>query len=163
MDNWLPLLVPSITAALGGLATWFIQSRVDEVRKTEEVLRSDRRRVYSEILEPYIRLFASMKSGSGQAAATETILSFEYRKTSFELGLLGSDNVVRAYNEMMQFVFSGRGTTDSVQVMLMWGKLLLEIRRSLGNRKTGLSEVDMLRGMITDIDKQMENRRRGGK
>lgn len=37
--------------------------------------------------------------------------------------------------------------------MLLWGKLLLEIRKSLGNKKTKLDEFDMLRAMIKDIEK----------
>jgi len=36
--------------------------------------------------------------------------------------------------------------------MRLWGALLIEIRKSLGNKKTKLKEVDMLRGMIKDID-----------
>ena len=36
------------------------------------------------------------------------------------------------------------------------GILRLEIRRSLGNKKTKLNEFDMLRGEITDIDKFLD-------
>lgn len=41
-------------------------------------------------------------------------------------------------------------------MMRLWGKLLLEIRKSLGNENTELSELDMLRGFIKDIEK-LEN------
>ena len=37
-------------------------------------------------------------------------------------------------------------------MMRHWGTLLLEIRKSLGNEGTKLSEIDMLRGMIKDIE-----------
>jgi len=155
MDNWLQIVAAPLLVALGGLAAWFIQSRVEQVRATEERLTAERRKVYAEILEPYIRMFAGVKSGEGVKEATEKILSFEYRKTSFELGLVGSDDVVRAYNDMMQFFFKAANEDgqDSSQGILLWGALLLEIRRSLGNKDTKLDALDMLRGMITDIER----------
>ncbi len=33
------------------------------------------------------------------------------------------------------------------------GKVILEIRKDLGNKQTTLTEFDMLRFLITDIDK----------
>ena len=155
MDNWLQIVAAPLLVALGGLAAWFIQSRVEQVRATEERLTAERRKVYAEILEPYIRMFAGVKSGEGVKEATEKILSFEYRKTSFELGLVGSDDVVRAYNDMMQFFFKAANEDgqDSSQGILLWGALLLEIRRSLGNKDTKLDALDMLRCMITDIER----------
>jgi hypothetical protein len=37
--------------------------------------------------------------------------------------------------------------------MRLWGQLLLEIRKDVGNKKTGLNELDMLRWLISDIEK----------
>lgn len=34
-----------------------------------------------------------------------------------------------------------------------WGMLLLEIRKSLGNKNTKLNELDMLHAMLKDADK----------
>ena len=36
--------------------------------------------------------------------------------------------------------------------VILWGNVMLEIRKSLGT-KTRLKEIDMLKGMITDIEK----------
>lgn len=41
---------------------------------------------------------------------------------------------------------------DPKETMRLWGRLILEIRRSLGNKKTKLDDLDMLRAMIKDID-----------
>jgi len=38
-------------------------------------------------------------------------------------------------------------------MMSLWGILLLEIRKSLGDKNTKLEKYDMLRAMIKDIDK----------
>ena len=42
---------------------------------------------------------------------------------------------------------------DPVVMLNSLGKVILEIRKDLGNDKTALKEFDMLRFMITDIDK----------
>ncbi len=88
----------------------------------------------------------------------EHVKSLEYRKISFELTLLGSDGVIRAYGNLMNHIYhhsSGNGTSQQnvSELMKLWGKLLLEIRKSLGNDKTKLTEKDMLRHIITDIDR----------
>jgi len=77
-----------------------------------------------------------------------------YRKTAFNLNLFGSDEVVKAYNALMQHTYEAESTEkqDPKEMMRLWGMLLLEIRKSLGNKKTKLDELDMLRAMIKDID-----------
>ena len=160
---WLQILGPSLLMALGGLITWFIKSRIEELRAIEEKLRDTRREVYGKILEPYIALFADIK-GQGQAKAAQKLASEEYRKAAFDLSLFGSDSVVRAYNALMSHVFEAerKGQQDSRELMGRWGGLLLEIRRSLGNKRTKLHEIEMLRGMVKDIDSALlpESRRR---
>ncbi len=57
----------------------------------------------------------------------------------------------------MQHVYEAEstGNQDPRKMMSLWGTLLLEIRKSLGNKKTRLNELDMLRGMIKDIDEYL--------
>lgn len=156
--NWLQILGPSLLIIIGGIITWFIKSRIEELRATEERLQDQRRKIYLEILDPYIRLFTELKSkGPIQAPvqAFKKITSYEYRKTAFNLNLFGSDNVVRAYNALMQHTYEAESTgkQNPREMMRLWGNLLLEIRKSIGNKKTKLDEFDMLRAMIKDIDK----------
>lgn len=151
--DWLQVLGPPLLMALGGIITWVIKSKVEELHAVEEKLREDRRKIYSQILDPYIRLFADLK-GKGPAQAIKQITSYEYRKTAFELNLFGSDEVVRAYNVLMKHTYEAESTGEQApkEMMRLWGNLLLEIRKSLGNKKTKLNEWDMLRAMIKDID-----------
>jgi len=154
--DWLQIVLAPLLMVVGGIVTWIIKSRLEELRAIEERWRDERRKIYGEILDPYVELFASLKIKDGGASKIEQkIISYEYRKTIFELGLLGSDDVVRAYNALMQHSFKsvGSGRQDLGETMRLWGKLRLEIRKSLGNKKTKLNEFDMLRGEITDIDK----------
>jgi len=107
--DWLQVLGPSLLMVLGGIITWFLKSRVEELRATEERLREERRKIYGQILDPYIRLFADFK-GQGPNIAIKKITSYEYRKTSFDLNLFGSDDVVRAYNALMKHTFDTEST-----------------------------------------------------
>ena len=151
--EWLQILGPSLLIAIGGIIAWLLKTRVEELRATTEKLKEEQRKIYGQILEPYIRLFAASK-GQGLSQAIQKITSYEYRKTAFDLNLVGSDKVVRAHNTLMQYTYKSEDSSekDPKEMMRLWGVLLLEIRKSLGNRRTKLDEWDMLRGMIKDID-----------
>jgi len=151
--DWLQILGPPLLMALGGIITWVIKSKIEELRAIEEKLREERRNIYAQILDPYIRLFADLK-GKCPDQALRKITSYDYRKTAFDLNLFGSDEVVRAYNDLMKHTYKAEatGNQDPKEMIRLWGKLLLEIRKSLGNKKTKLNEFDMLRAMIKDIE-----------
>lgn len=155
--DWIQIISPPLLMVVGGIITWVIKSKIEELHAIEEKLREDRRKIYAQILEPYIRLFSDLKSQKKERTTrevTKKITSYEYRKTAFDLNLFGSDEVIRAYNELMQHTYKAESTgkRNSKEMMRLWGKFLLEIRKSLGNKKTELNEIDMLRSMITDID-----------
>lgn len=150
---WLQTVGPPLLMIIGGIITWLIKSKIEELRAVEETLLEDRRKVYSQIIDPYVRLFADLK-GQGAAQAIKKITSYEYRKTGFELNLFGSDEVILAYNALMKHAYKAESTgkQDTKEMMRLWGNLLLEIRKSVGNKKTKLNERDMLSAMIKDID-----------
>ncbi len=149
----LQTILAPLMMMIGGTITWIIKSKSEELKTIEKRLHSERREIYSKILVPYIHIFSDLK-GNGLTIAMKKITSYEYKKTAFELNLIGSDGVVNAYNQLMQYSFKSEasGETDSLTMMKKWGQLLLEIRKNLGNKNTTLSEIDMLRGMIKDIN-----------
>ncbi|MCJ7812649.1 hypothetical protein MUP95_04930 [bacterium] len=151
--NWIQILGPSLLLIIGGIISWFIKSRVEELQAIEEKLREDRRKIYLQILDPYIKLFSDI-SQTNMAQQVKRIKSYDYKKAAFELNIFGSDNVIAAYNNLMTHIFQAEasGKQDPNEMFDLWGKLLLEIRKSLGNKKTNLNSIDMLRGMIKDID-----------
>jgi len=154
--EWLQILGPSLLTILGGIIAWIIKSKAEELQATEKKLRDERRKIYEQILEPYIQLFSDLKNTE---KAMEKIVSFDYKKTSFDLYLFGSDSVVKAYNQLMQYVFKNEDlkTQNPRTYMTLWANFLLEIRKSLGNKRTKLSDIDMLKGWIKDIDKIVSN------
>ncbi len=153
MINLMNALAPSLLIIVGGIITWLLKSRVEELRAAEKNLLETRTKTYWDILEPYITLFSDT-SEKARPGLIKMITSLQYRKTAFHLCLLGSDDVVQAYNAMLQHMYEAErtGKQDAIELMRLWGALLIEIRKSLGNKKTKLKEVDMLRGMIKDID-----------
>lgn len=89
------------------------------------------------------------------ALVTSKLLSLDYRQQGFRLSLVGSDEVVRAYSNLMQYFFQRdpEGATseaDARDMMLLLGRFLLEIRRSMGNEATKLDAWDMLEWFLTD-------------
>jgi hypothetical protein len=74
----------------------------------------------------------SHKGKDKQEELTTKFLSNEYRKSSFELILLGSDDAVNAYNNMMQHIFhlneNERKENDPTLIILL-STLLLEMRK----------------------------------
>ena len=82
--------------------------------------------------------------------------SYEYRRAFFELSITGSDDVVRAVNNYMQFFYRSEDNKDSISgqdLLINWGGLILAIRRDLANKRTKLNERDMLKALIKDIDR----------
>lgn len=148
------LLIPVVGAAVG-LIVWFVRSWVESIHRARERLHDERRRIYLDLLEPHIRILASRESKKQLAEVTEFVQSYEYKRTAVEFNLVGSDNVVRAFNDMMQFFYhvdASKESTSPKEFIKHWGGLLLEIRKNVGEPGTKLSERDMLRALIKDID-----------
>ncbi len=138
---------------IGGIITWFIKTKIEELKSIQEIIHKQQLETYSEILEPIIRLFSSIKNDSNDdEIAINKIKSFDYRKTAFDLNLFGSDEVINAYADFMQYVYAMEKTENKNpnEMILLLGKVMLEIRKSLGHKKTKLKDIDMLRFVITE-------------
>ncbi|HKJ33917.1 MAG TPA: hypothetical protein VKA34_18950 [Balneolales bacterium] len=155
---WIQTVIPPILGAILGFVVWYIQSRIEKIRREQEKLHDDRRKIYSEILEPYIKLLSKSSNESELQKVTKQLTSLDYKKKAFEFTLIGDDNVVKAFNNMMQYAFLTKEESPNLaqsRILELWGDFLLEIRKSVNNPKTSLTNKDMLRGFITDIDKFM--------
>ena len=104
-----------------------------------------------------MRIFAGVKNPKETEKALQHMLSVEYKRTAFEFSLIGVDDVVASFNDLMQYVYSFDAEADEKpdpsELMRRWGGFLLEIRRNVGNPKTKLTPADMLRSQIKGIDK----------
>ena len=157
-----PLLILVLTAV-----GWKLRQTVDRRIELENQLREDRIEIYNQILEPFIIILMSdaawehNKQNKGRdknEIAIGKMLSLEYRKLAFKLSLVGSDAVVLAYNELMQFFYAHEEDPSPIEtrlkeMMSLLGKFLLSIRRSMGNEFTGLTNWQMLEWFMKDVRK----------
>ena len=110
------------------------------------------------VLDPYILLFSNLDKQNTQRKGLAQIKSPQYRVAMFEIKLLGSDAVVSALNDIMQYFYKlgeDTQTADPRETLTKWGQLLLAIRKDLGSQRTKLTPHDMLRGEIKDIDEYL--------
>ena len=88
------------------------------------------------------------------------MLTVEYRKVGYKPSLIADDSIVRAYNKLMQFFYKGQHEGLEAKELLVrtsqWIKLLsvllLEIRKSMGNQHTSLTNWEMIEWFMTDAD-----------
>lgn len=160
-----------------GAIVWKYQKSIERRTKLEEQLRDDRIETYNQILEPFIILLMSDAAWASDPknrnkdkfnVATSKMLALEYRKTSFRLSLIGSDAVVKSFNNLMQFSFhmstsrnasasqSATRESDTRKMVSLLGNLLLEIRRSMGNEATEIDNIGMIEWFITDAREYRE-------
>ena len=174
------IATPLLLILISGIG-WAIQNRMQKAQKVEEELRlrahrleeelrDDRLEVYNEILEPFIILFTkdeaflkdkAFKGKDKSEIAQEKILSLSYKQAAFKLSLFADDNVVRAYNNLMQFFYTSDATSETSNesepgskafgMLSFFGSFLLEIRKSIGNNNSELTNFEMLEWMITDM------------
>lgn len=142
-----------------------LRSREEKAFEVLNKLQDDRIDVYNTILEPYIAIATPIEilrqerkyqgKDSGEVAV-KLISKPAYKRAEFKLFLMGSDEVVRAYNNLKKFYYSngGSGTTEGTeQTYILMATLLTEIRRNLGYEKTKITHKDALWWFVRDVDK----------
>lgn len=157
----IPHIVPIIvfllgTGVMGTIIGILLENKIKKLNSLEDKLRKDRSKIYFNLLIPFVKLF---NKENNQEAAIAYLSSEEYRRTSFEVTLIGSDDVVKAYGDLMQEAFKqGREPKKPNEIkkpnemIILLGDLLLQLRKDLEHKDTKLTRKDMLRHMITDID-----------
>ena len=170
-EQWMEVLRISVLI-LSGVAIpyviFVVGNRLTKIRQLEESLRDDRIEIYNKILEPFLLIFTPQaviaasakyekdKDKTGVELASEKLLTIEYQDYAFKLNLIGSDNVVRAYNNLMQANFNLQGEDKGQELIYYIAVLLLEVRKSLGNDVTKLHALELLEWKITDLRKFKE-------
>ena len=158
-----PILVMLLTAV-----GWKYRQSIERRINLEEKLREGRIDIYNAILEPFIILLMSEaawqsdkknKNKDKNQIAIDQMLSLDYRKVSFKLSLIGSDDVVRSFNNLMQYSYNQSGDRQNPEagklreMMSLLGTFLLEIRKSMGNEATKIDNWGMLEWFLTDARK----------
>lgn len=141
------------TGLIGGLG-WAIQSSVQTKREYARLLADKKRQHYLEFLDFLNIFFAEAKSHPESSKKSsrrgKQPSADELRKWSLRLTLIGSDEVVRAYNQAR---VSERDADDPNDVSLLrdWGEVWLAMRRDCGHIDTDLTRSDILASVVNDI------------
>lgn len=158
-----PILVLILTA-LGWKARASIERRIE----LENKLRDDRVEVYNQILEPFIIILMSdaawasdknNKNKDKNHTATTKMLSLDYRRLGFKLSLMAPDDLVKSYNNLMQYFYnmeemqSAKSENFLIEMLTLLGRFLVEIRKSMGNESTKLDHWDMCEWWMSDARK----------
>ncbi|MBL8258746.1 MAG: hypothetical protein JNM60_02910 [Candidatus Competibacteraceae bacterium] len=171
------LATPILIAFLGGIG-WLIQKKLESaqtrqiaqltrIRDLEDKLREDRISTYNALLEPFFLLFTTEAafvtdpnySGKNKNdLAISMMLSVEYRRIGFKLSLVADDEVVRAYNRLMQFFYHAEGNQAEIEIktshwIALMSTLLLEIRKSMGNKSSSLDRWEMIEWFMQEASK----------
>jgi hypothetical protein len=156
------------TLMLGALATYLSQRRIDEFKAEREKLagerselaaaearlRNDRVQVYTSVLDPYIEVLHSLGQGAPSQEANARLGSVDHRKAAFQFKMVGSDEVVRAFNAFARYIVDARrtGVDPPGEILRRWAALIFAIRRNVGERIAGLAEKDMIVDWVADIE-----------
>jgi len=163
-------IITNVISVLSALAVPIVVLLIGNnfAKKTalEKSLHDKRVPLYNELLEPLIVLNTpddatdkdrKYKGKSNSDIAIQIIKTTEYNKKMFEMGLIAPDSVIRAFNKFYQYFYSTDGDFDTETVMNLWGNILLEIRKSMGNNKTELHPFEMLEWKLKDISTFKKN------
>lgn len=143
--------------AIIGAAAWAIRSNIEQKREYEKLLADRKREHYLQFLE-FLAGFLETTDDEpvvrGQRAKQKkTVSPEEFRMWSLRLTLIGSDEVVNAWNS------ARHGATDpgdTLGMMKNWGKLWLAMRKDCGHIDTKLGVTDVLASFVNDIEKNRE-------
>ena len=160
------ILTPVLLLIISVLG-WKYQASITRQLKIEERLRDDQIKAYEKMLHPFIVMLSSdaawetdpeTKGTNKQKCMVDEVLSLKYRENAFRLSLIGSDAVVRAFNNLMQHSYSlGENEAHSdeniTEIISLLGNLLLEIRKSMGNEDTKIDKLEILEWFMKDVRK----------
>ena len=158
-DPILIALLSPILLTIGGLITWFVKSKKEERLLAEEKSRQFKIETYKNLLEPFIATLTFSLPEKQKLREINKITSLEYRKTVFDLTTFGSDEVMKAFNQIMQTFFHAEELQKSsieneytIRLMALLSELLLQIRKDIYSKKTDLQRSDTVEFMLTDIE-----------
>jgi hypothetical protein len=158
--EYVSLILAPILAAVIGFLVWFLQNRISKIQEEQDKLFDQRREIYAEILEPFIRIHVGASDPEELARASAQLKSIEFKRNAFRFSLIAEDEVVRSFNDMIGYIASfgnqSKRKPDGAVIVEKWGAFLLVLRKSFGNKATELTERDVLRCLLNKLDDDPE-------
>lgn len=133
-----------------GLIVTSTRRIVEKKQELESDLRKEQREVYSE----FMMLFQGITHGE----YTELERKQKFQELGPKIIFWWSDEAIKLYNQIRTL---GAGASNNQELvantMLLWGRLLVRIRKDLGHRKTKLKESDLMGVLMKSGDQEVTN------
>ena len=161
MENSLIIAILSpVLVTCGGLISWVLKSKKDELINSEERAREFKINTYRKLLEPFIAAFTVSISEEERKSEIDKLQTLEYKKAIIDLTTFGSDQTLRTFNKIIQSFYKSDDYRTSVEawdeytvkLLALISEFLLEIRKDVYSRKTRLIRSDLIESILKDID-----------
>jgi len=139
------VLVSILSLVLGK----FLENRA----KLREEHRQKKVPVYEELIAFMFRVLFAQKLGKEPVSEAE--LNQFFAQFTPRLVIWGAGGVIKSFGDLRELSSQLAESERPVEVMFLYERVLLEIRRDLGHSATELRKSDLLRLFITDIRKYL--------
>jgi hypothetical protein len=118
-----------------------------------------RKEIYQQFLQPFMEALVLQKRGE--------VPDFQEQmesmvKSNIDIHLLGSDETCRIWQEWRSLGLKGQSEDIEIQkrrdaaMLIFYARIILSIRRDLGQKDTKIDEEGILRSFLTDFDKHKD-------
>ena len=146
-----------IWTGLVGLVAWAIQTAVQQRQEYRRLLAEQKRQQYFELLD-FLNQSSGVSSENSEEDQDPERLR-QLRRWSLRLTMIGSDEVVKAWNHARTAPPPNEAPQDegeriqhAAKILLPWGNLWLAMRRDCGHLDTKLTVTDMLASFVNDVE-----------
>lgn len=130
----------ALFAVASALVAWLVRSSLEKRREYERLLNQEKREQYSQFLDVLNKVLPL-----GHEPDQEVSLR-DLRKWSLKLMLVGSDEVIKAWN-----LARDSTAVEPRTVVRNYARLLLAMRRDAGQHHTKLTAGEMLQSFVNDL------------
>lgn len=143
------ILVAVLTLVAAGLG-FVIKEQFEKIKTIQSQLSDRKYRLYHEIYSVFFDLF---KQQMKLEESTENNLAIRLVDIKRDLFIYAPDNIVKKFLEWNGYMNNHLGDIKHISVFL---ELFVLIRKDMGNSKTGITNLDILRSIMT-TDEEFEN------
>jgi len=145
MGFWQTFAIVVFTAVL----TWIGHAVVSALQRRAEkdrALEAEKRAAYKQLLQVLFDILKNTKRGDTKVVEQE--LGEKFFELVRDMTVYASDDVLRLFIKFK----TQQQPVDPIQVIRLFGELIVAVRKDLGHDHTTVSPKEVLSSFITDID-----------
>ena len=98
-------ILSPILITIGGIVSWILKSKKEEVLNAETKSREFKIETYKKLLEPFIATLTFTLTEKVKQKEINKLTTLEYKKAVFDLTTFGSDKAIQIFSKIMQTFF----------------------------------------------------------